>query len=232
MVAEPAIALIAARGGSKGIPGKNLADFCGRPLLAWSIEHALAAESIERVWVTSDDRELLEIASACGAETILRPSELATDTSSSESAWLHALDEIERAGGRAGLVCALQATSPLREPSDIDRGIADFAAQGCDSLFSASEIRDFLVWRRTEDGLQSVNYDFRARGMRQDRSAWYVENGSFYVFPPDVLRREGNRLGGRIGVTLMELWKSFEIDSPEDLETCELLMRHYLLEAV
>lgn len=228
---EQVIGLIAARGGSKGVPGKNLVPLCGRPLLAWSIEQALAAGPIDAVWVTSDDDEILRVAAEHGAETVQRPAELSTDTSSSEVAWLHALDEIERRGTRPGLVCALQATSPLREPRDIERGVEDFARQGCDSLFSAAELRDFLVWRRGERGLESVNYDFNDRGRRQDRVPWYAENGSFYLFPPQLLREQDNRLAGDIGVTIMEFWKTFEIDTHEDISLCELLMRRYLLES-
>jgi CMP-N,N'-diacetyllegionaminic acid synthase len=230
MTGGPPIALIAARGGSKGLPGKNLAPFCGRPLLEWSIEQALDAEPVDSVWVTSDDEQILEAAEAAGATGIERPAALADDHSSSEDAWIHALDEIERRGVRPGLVCALQATSPLREPADIERGVADFQEQGCDSLFSAAELHDFLIWRRDGARFESVNYDHESRGHRHERTPWYVENGSFYIFTPDSIRAHGNRLAGRIGVTLMELWKSFEIDHPEDLKVCELLMRSYILE--
>lgn len=230
MTGGPLIALIAARGGSKGVPGKNLAPFCGRPLLEWSIEQALEAEPVDSVWVTSDDDEILDAAVAAGANPVKRPPELATDESSSEDAWLHAIDEIERGGTRPGLVCALQATSPLREPADIERGVADFEEQGCDSLFSAGELHDFLIWRRDEQEFGAVNYDPENRGHRHERTPWYVENGSFYIFTPESIRAHGNRLGGKVGITLMELWKSFEIDHPEDLKVCELLMRSYILE--
>lgn len=227
---ENVVALIAARGGSKGIPTKNLADFCGKPLVAWSVEQARSAEGVASVWVSSDSEEILEVCRAHGAEGIERPAELSTDESSSEAAWLHAIDEIEARAGAPDLVVALQATSPLREPADVERGLHDFDAHGCDSLFSASRLEDFFIWRREADGtLTSVNYDYRDRKRRQDVAKQFVENGSFYVFPPALIRAEGNRLGGTIGMSLMEFWKSFEIDTAEDLETCEALMRHYLL---
>jgi N-acylneuraminate cytidylyltransferase len=224
-------AVIAARGGSKGIPGKNLLDFCGRPLLAWSVEQAVRAEGIASVWVTSDNEAILEVAAEVGAQPILRPPSLAGDDSSSEAAWLHALDEIESLIDAVDVLCAMQATSPLREPADLDRGLRDFAEQRCDALFSAAALDDFLVWEQPAQGaLRAVNYDPLHRGRRQDRSRQYVENGSFYLVRPGLLRETGNRLGGRVGISLMDFWKSFEIDTPEDVEMCEALMRHYLLE--
>lgn len=223
------VALIAARGGSKGIPDKNIVDFCGRPLLAWSVTQASAAEGLDEVWVTSDSDAILTCAADNGARVIRRPPELATDDASSEGAWLHAIDEIERQSGPVDLVVAMQATSPLREPSDLERGLADFRRQQCDSLFAAAEIGDLFIWTRHDGSLDSVNYDWRNRARRQDVEEQYVESGSFYIFSPRLLRETGNRLGGRIGMTLVELWKSFEIDSRSDLRLCEALMQRFLL---
>ena len=224
-----AVALIAARGGSRGIPRKNLVDFCGQPLLAWSVEQAVHADGIDAVWVTSDSDEILACATDHGARAIVRPPELSTDTATSEAAWSHALDEIESAAGPVDIVVALQATSPLREPSDIERALADFEEKGCDSLFSGSLIGDFFIWARRDGLLDSLNYEWRRRTRRQEFDEQYVENGSIYVFAPRLLRETGNRLGGTIGVTLMEFWKSFEIDSQQGLELCEALMQRFLL---
>ncbi len=223
-------AIIAARGGSKGIPRKNLVDLCGKPLIAWTIEQALEAERVDDVWVTSDDEEILEVSAGYGARPIRRPDALASDDASSEAAWAHAIDVIEGERGRADVVCALQATSPVRESSDLDRGVSDFLRQGCDSLFSASQLDDFMIWEMAEDGtLRAVNYDPAARGRRQDRGSQFVENGSFYLFRPWLLRDGGNRLGGRIGMSLMQLWKAFEIDDEEGLEMCRTLMARYIV---
>lgn len=229
--AERVAAIIAARGASKGIPHKNLVDLCGKPLIAWTIEQAAAAEGISGVWVTSDDEEILGLAERHGATPIHRPAELATDTASSEAAWAHAVAWIEERIGALELVCALQATSPLREPSDLERALRDFSEQRCDSLFSASPLHDFLIWERDDDGsLHALNYDPADRGRRQDRAErQYVENGSFYLFRPEVLREHGNRMGGRIGLTVMEFWKAFEVDDEEGLEMCGALMERFLL---
>jgi CMP-N,N'-diacetyllegionaminic acid synthase len=219
------VAIIGARGGSKGIPRKNLLDFCGKPLLAWSIEQAKAASGIH-----SDSDEILQVAASYGARTVLRPDSLSGDKATSESAWRHAMDEIEKQGIPLERVIAMQATSPLREPEDLERGIADFVKQGCDSMFSAAGIGDFYLWTKSVEGeLNSLNYDYLNRKRRQNIQEQYVENGSFYIFKPEIIRAHDNRLGGKIGVTLMEFWKSFEIDHLESLKMCEVLMKAYLL---
>lgn len=227
---EKVVAIIPARGGSKGIPNKNVIDFCGKPLIAWSIEQARAVREIASVWVSSDSEGILSVAKAFGAQGILRPSEISGDLATSESAWEHALSEIEKIEGPVDLVVAMQATSPLRESADLTRALTDFRRGNFDSLFSSGPLEDFFIWSRNAKGeLESVNYDFRNRRRRQDIDEQYVENGSFYLFRPWVIRRFQNRLGGKIGVSKMEFWKTFEIDSLKSLEMCEVLMRHYLL---
>jgi len=224
------VALILARGGSKAVPRKNIIDFCGKPLLAWSIEQARGVPEIHSVWVSSDDEEILAVAEQYGARVVKRPPELATDTASSESGWLHLLNVVEKELGPVEIVVALQATSPLREPGDIVRGLQDFREGGYDSLLSVCPVEGLFFWEKDSTGkLRSVNYDYRHRPRRQDTRPQYLENGSFYIFKPEILRRYGNRLGGKIGLTEMEFWKLFEIDTPEDVRLCEVVMREYLL---
>jgi N-acylneuraminate cytidylyltransferase len=223
-------AMIPARGGSKGIKDKNLIELCGKPLLAWSIEHARVCPEVDAVFVTSDSERILEVARAHGAGAIVRPVALATDTASSEDALLHALDEIEPEAGAIELVVFLQATSPLRKPGDISAAIAAVRSQNADSHFSAVRMEDVCLWKALNGNpIDSVTYDYRQRGRRQDRQPYLLENGSIYVFRPEVLRRERNRLGGRIVVSTMEPWQAFEIDSIEDLPLCEYYMQRHLL---
>ena len=222
------VAIVLARGGSKGIPRKNIIDFMGKPLVAWTLEHCLGAKGVDSVWVSSDSDEILDIGSAYGAHTIRRPAELSGDAATSESGWLHALDIIEKESGSVHWVVAPQVTSPLRESSDIERGISLINSGPYDSLFSCSVAEDLYFWQAEEDGtLKSVNYDWRSRKRRQDHSPQYIENGSFYLFTPHVLRRFNNRFGEHIGMVEMELWKAFEIDSPETLRICAALMREF-----
>ena len=224
------VAIVLARGGSKGIPRKNLIDFCGKPLLVWTLEQCIASKNINSVWVSSDSLEILEIARLSGAHTIQRPDNLAADTSTSEAGWLHALDEIEHELGVVDLAVAPQVTSPLRETDDLDRGINLFVSGQHDSVFSCSVAEDLYFWQRSPEGkLESVNYDWRNRKRRQDHSPQYIENGSFYLFTPQTLRRFHNRFGERIGMVEMEFWKAFEIDSHETLRICSALMREFNL---
>lgn len=224
------IAIIPARGGSRGIPAKNLLDFCGKPLLAWSILQAREARTIGRVYVSSDDPDIQNIAARFGAVPIVRPPELATDTSSSEQALGHALTEIGRAtGATPDLVVFLQATSPLREPEDIDGAVGKLLETKADSLFSMAILEDFTLWTRKGTALKGLSFDPLRRGRRQDREPVYLENGSIYVFRPEILKKYDNRLGGKISMFEMPRWKSYEIDTLEDVEICAYYFKKKLL---
>ncbi|KKL87138.1 hypothetical protein LCGC14_1937700 [marine sediment metagenome] len=224
------VTIILARGGSKGIPGKNIVDFCGKPLIVWTIEQLQSSKGIDSIWVSSDSEDILTIGRNNGAQTICRPHNISGDSATSESGWLHALEIIENKVGKVDIAIAPQVTSPLREPADIERGLRDFQGQKCDSMFSCSVVEDLFFWEKgSDENIKSVNYDYKNRGRRQDISKQYIENGSFYLFKPEVLRQCNNRLGGKIGMTQMAFWKMFEIDSMEDLKMCEALMRAFLL---
>ena len=224
------VAIIPARGGSKGIPGKNLKSICGKPLLAWSIMQARAANSINSVWVSSDSNDILAVAEEYGALPIRRPETLSGDIASSESAWLHALEEIEHSGANVDLIVGMQATSPIRASSDLDAAIAQVKRESLDSLLTVTEVEDFFTWRIGPNGPESINYDYRSRKRRQLIEKRYLENGSFYIFRPETLRVLNNRLGGKLGMHVMERHKMFQIDNPEDIVLCESIMRGYSLD--
>ena len=227
------VAIIPARGGSKGIPRKNLMPICGQPLIAWSIDHARRAKGVDAVYVTSDSDEILSTAERFGALPIERPGEISGDRASSESAWLHALDTIEAGGQKVSRIFGLQATSPIREPADLEGAIEQYEREALDSLFSVAEVEDFFTWRIDENGQpRSVNYDYRHRRPRQLIEKRYLENGSLYLFSPTVLRREQNRMGGRIGLFIMARHKLFQIDNMEDLQLVEAIMRGYGLDRI
>ncbi len=224
------VAIIPARGGSKVIPRKNLIDFCGKPLLVWSIQQARQSRSISSVFVSSDSDEILSVAQKAGAKAILRPKAIAGDKASSEDALLHALDEIE-AGQRkkVDLMVFLQATSPLRTSGDIDGAIKALISQKADSLFSAAVLGDFCLWKKKGSKLESLTFDYRNRGRRQERDPLFLENGSIYVFKPSVLRKSRNRLGGKIAAYVMPFWQSYEIDEMPDVELCGYFMKKKIL---
>ena len=225
------VAIIPARAGSKGIPRKNLVPICGEPLLAWSIEQAKRASGVDSVWVSSDGDDILALAEARGAHPIRRPGNISGDTASSESAWLHALETIEALGEAVDFVVAMQATSPLREPRDILSALDQVRRDSLDSLLSVVEIEDFFMWGLDEEGRpQSLNYDYHNRQRRQAIPKRYLENGSFYIFRPAILKTHNNRLGGKIGLYVMEKHKLFQIDTPQDVALCETVMRGYGLD--
>lgn len=218
------LAIIPARGGSKTIPKKNIVDLAGRPLIAWSIEQAKLSKFISEVYVTSDSEEILEIAKICGAQTILRPKEISGDTATSESALLHALSQIKE---RPDYVVFLQATAPLRKPDDIDNAIKKIIKDNADSLLSLTESREF-IWKKSRDKFVSLTFDYKDRKRHQDLDAIYYENGSIYIFKPEILEKYKNRLGGKISTYLMEPWQRVDIDDYTSLKWCEWLYWKYL----
>ena len=217
------VAVIPARGGSKGIPRKNVLPVGGLPLIAHSILHARRSRLVDLVVVSTDDPEIAAVARRFGAEVVDRPADLATDGAPSEPTLAHALDHVRTQHGPVDLVVFLQATSPLRRPDDVDGAIEHLRAEGADSLFSACPMHGF-VWR---DGpaLRSLTYDHEDRPRRQDLGGddWQ-ENGSIYVFAPWVLDELGNRLGGRIALWPMHPLDSFQVDEPGDLELLDSLV--------
>jgi len=218
------VAVIPARGGSKGIPRKNVRLVAGKPLLAYTIEHALACPLVDRVAVSTDDPEIAAVAIEYGAEVIHRPPEISGDAASSESALLHALDHLKAAEGyEPELVVFLQATSPIRQAGDVQGAIETLQREQADSLFSAGPLHGF-VWRIEAGELRSLSYDYRHRQRRQDAPEDLVENGSIYVLRPWVLRQCGNRLGGKIAVYRMSPLCSFQVDEPGDLDLISDLM--------
>ncbi len=218
------LALIPARGGSKGVPRKNLRSLAGKQLLVHTVEQALAAQRVDRVVVSTDDAEIADTARSAGAEVIDRPADLSGDTASSESALSHALEVLAAEGYAPDLLVFLQATSPLRRPGAIDAAIETLERQQADSLFSACPVHGF-VWRQQEDEVpRSLTYDFQHRPRRQDIGEDWLENGSIYVFKPEILRRDGNRLGGQVAIYPMDPLDSFQVDEPGDLELMERLL--------
>ena len=217
------VAIIPARGGSKGIPRKNIIDFLGKPLISYSIEQALNTKHEIDVHVSSDCDQILDISKKFGAKLIKRPKELSGDEDNSESALIHAIETIER--DKNFDVCVfLQATSPLRFSNDIDNTLEKMKQDKLDSIFSGAILEDFLIWEKDlNHTLRSLNYDYAARKRRQDRDQQYVENGSIYAFNKESFKKSKNRIHGMFGISLMHSWQNFEIDTMEDLELCEMI---------
>jgi YrbI family 3-deoxy-D-manno-octulosonate 8-phosphate phosphatase len=210
------VAIIPARGGSKGVPGKNLRRVGGVPLIGRAVGSARAAHRIDRVFVSTDDAEIAAVAREWGAEVIDRPAEIAGDAASSESALLHGLAVLKARGADIRILVFLQATSPFIDPADLDDAIGRVLEGPEDVVFSAVESWGFL-WRHGADGMTGVNHDAATRPRRQDREPEYLETGAFYVLDAEGFGHAGHRFFGRTGVALVEERFAIEVDTVEQL---------------
>lgn len=185
------VAIIPARGGSKQVPRKNLQRVGGVPLVERAVRAAAAASGIDLVVVSTDDDEIAAVATAAGARVIRRPAELAGDTATSESAILHALDELEARGDSVGIVAFLQATSPFIPSDALAAAVEEIRADRADSVFAAHETYGFL-WREDDRGdAVAINHEAAHRPRRQDREPHHLETGAFYVFRARASARAG-----------------------------------------
>ena len=222
------LALIPARGGSKGIPNKNIKLFNRRPLIEWSIKLALKSKLIDKVVVSSDSQKILSISKELGAEVILRPKNISVDNATTESAISHC---IKYFNNNYETIILLSPTSPLRKKNDLDNAIKFFYSNKLDSCFSGSKLIDFLIWNydKIDKKYKSINYDFKNRGNRQNRKLGYVENGSIYIFKPSLIIKKNNRIGGKFDIFNMAFWQSFEIDEKDDWKLLETIHKTYIM---
>lgn len=219
------LCVIPVRGGSKGVPGKNARLVAGKPLVAWSIEQALAAGL--DVLVSTDDEELAEIARGAGADVpFLRPAELAQDTTPTEPVIEHAIAHRVAEGRRPDAVMLLQATSPVRLAGTIERAVREFEETGVDSLVGVVAQTPFF-WHPADSGSATAEYDPAARPRRQDLTAedyFYKETGSLYLTRTEIYERERNRIGGRVGLFVMDEAEGVDIDTLVDLRIAEQVL--------
>nr|WP_228771540.1 acylneuraminate cytidylyltransferase [Actinokineospora iranica] len=213
------VAVIPARGGSKGVPAKNLARVGGVPLVARAVRAVRAARRVDEVVVSTDSAEIADVAVAAGAVVVRRPADLSGDTNSSESAVLHALDELRaRDGGDPETVLLVQCTSPFIAVETIDGVVARVRDEGCDSAFTAVRVHEFL-WRVEPGGSASgVNHSAAYRPRRQDRDPEFRETGAVYAMRTAGLREGGHRFFGRIGLVEVPAGDAIEIDTADDLD--------------
>jgi CMP-N-acetylneuraminic acid synthetase len=201
------LAVIPARGGSKGVPRKNIRPLLGKPLLAWSIEAANQARLVDAVVVSTEDPEIARVAREYGAEVIDRPAELASDEADTLPVLQHVLE-----CRPAETLVLLQPTSPVREPGLIDRCIEQFQKANADSLATG------FICKYTEYGKNDLR--------RQDIEGFFYDDGNIYVMRADLVRN-GDRYGRRIERVLLDKAHNIDIDDDFDFWLAgEVLRRH------
>jgi CMP-N-acetylneuraminic acid synthetase len=219
------LAIIPARGGSKGLPGKNIRSLAGKPLIEYVINAALQSTQVTRTVVSTDDDSIASVAGSAGAEVIIRPKDIAGDNSPSEQAVLHVLETLKTNENYIpDIVVFLQCTSPLTISDDIDGIVSSLNTSNADSALSASLFHHFL-WKNTSDGsVEGINHDYRSRSMRQDLDAQYLENGAIYAFKTQGFIKHRYRFFGKIHIYEMPAERCLEIDVLEDFKLAESIL--------
>ncbi|KRB37673.1 acylneuraminate cytidylyltransferase [Microbacterium sp. Root180] len=212
------VAIIPARGGSKGVTRKNLRRVGGIPLVARAIDAARQCPSVDRIVVTTDDADIAAVAEEWGAEIVVRPEEISGDTASSESALLHALDTLEERKVDVGVIAFLQATSPFIDVPALEDAVQLVRSRRRDSVFSAVETYGFLWARSAACAAEAVNHDAAVRPRRQDRDPHYLETGAFYVVRAAGFRATQHRFFGSIGIAEVPGRTAIEIDTEGELQ--------------
>jgi CMP-N,N'-diacetyllegionaminic acid synthase len=223
------LGLIPARGGSKGIPRKNIAPLAGRPLIAWTIEAALRAEGLGRIVVSTDDDEIAEVAARAGAEVpFRRPAEFSADSSEALPVIRHAIEQIDAQGWRAEAVIYLQPTSPLRGTEPIVRAIEWLRSGECDTAVSVVRVPHNMtpesLMRDTVGLLEFMAPPETRRFRRQEKSRLYARNGPAVLALTRQTLERGELYGPRIKAIEMGAIESHDIDEPLDLAVAERLL--------
>lgn len=222
MTAPSVLAVIPARGGSKGVPRKNIRLLGGRPLIAWTIAAAFQSARITRVVVSTDDPEIAEVAAALGADTpFIRPAELAGDKAPGDAPLRHAVAQLPG----HDVAVLLQPTSPFRTFEDIDRCLA--LVEPTRSVVSVSEVSKHPAWMFTlsEDGMSAILPDWVQVARRQDLPAVYALNGAVYAISCDALAAGESLVGPNSKAYVMPAERSIDIDTEADLAFAETVAR-------
>lgn len=221
------IAIIPARGGSKGLPGKNIKVLCGKPLISYAIDCALQSKSIDRVIVSTDDETIANVALRAGAEVpFLRPTSLASDSSMAIDTYLYTIDRLAREEGKSfeDLIVLLP-TAPLRTSEDVDEAVKLFIDRQADSVISYTSEAHPLKWHKYLDENNSfINIFDDTIDNRQVQKTSYYPNGAIYVFKISMLR---NRVyyTEKSFAYIMPRNRSVDIDSEEDFLYAEFLLK-------
>ncbi len=208
------LGIIPARGGSKGIPLKNIKNIAGKPLIAWTIEAASQAKLLDRVVVSTEDRRIAKVSRAYHAEVLDRPKTLATDVASTLDVLRHAVKKIP-----CDIVVLLQATSPIRRAGLIDRCIREFISNNYDSLATG------FICKYMEYGSDVTTNARRKELRRQDIKGFFYDDGNIYIIRASLIRKN-ERYGAVIGRKILSRWENHEIDDPYDFWVAEQILKN------
>ncbi|MEX1248254.1 MAG: acylneuraminate cytidylyltransferase family protein [Anaerolineales bacterium] len=223
------LGIIPARGGSKGIPNKNLRELAGKPLLAYTLEAANASGVIDRLVLSTDSQEIAELGRKLGLEIpFLRPAELAADDSPMLAVAQHAVGELERQGWRADIIVLLQPTSPLRRGGRVRKAVELLESKGCDSVVSVVEIPDLYSPQKAmkvQDGfLVFLTDGGKAITRRQQVVSAYAREGTVYACRRDVLMERGSLYGEKCLPLIISRGEALSLDTMVDWQRAEEIL--------
>ena len=207
------VSITLSRGGSKGVPRKNLVDICGVPLVGKIAQIISKSKYIDEVWFSTDDEEIADVAKSYGAKVIIRPSDLATDSAKCEYSLEHFSNNVDY-----DILCFVQTTSPLLLTEDLDAAIKKLVENGYEAVFSVTEETWVPRWIETESGVEPYEWDPKSRPRRQKMPSLLIENGAFYITTRRAFEKTKLRYSGKIGYYRMPLKRSFQIDTEEELD--------------
>ncbi len=220
------LAIIPARGGSKGIPGKNIKMLAGKPLIAHTILASLKSKYITKTVLSTEDSKIKKIALEYGAEVLDRPIELAQDETKTAPVMLQVLEELEKQGYKPDVTILLQATCPLRTEKEIDEAFEMFKKCDCDSVFAVKKLgTTHAKWKMLYDGSVEGLYNFRERPRRQDSDRHYTmfqETGSIYIIKTEVMKQVKDFIGEKPKIYVCQ--NCIDIDTLDDFNTVEALI--------
>ena len=219
--------IITARGGSKGVPKKNIKLLNGKPVIAYTIVESIKSNFIKETYVTTEDKEIADISQEYGAKVIERPEELAQDNSTSVDVVLHSLDYLENNNDLPDFFVLLQPTSPLRTKEDIENATKLFIENECDALISVSQLdHSSMMSFEIQNTFLTPNCNEKfLNKRRQELPKFYRPNGAIYITTPDSLRKNKTFIPKKTMPYIMPQERSVDLDTEFDFKLAEYLLK-------
>ena len=220
------LSIIPARGGSKGIPLKNIIKINKKPLLYYTVNASLKSKLVTRTIVSTDHEKISKIAKSLGSEVIKRPKRLANDHIALEPSIAHTLDHLKKTENyKPDIILILQNTSPLRNSKHVDEALTLLKKRNYDSVLSGFSYYTFLWKKRKDSTVRPLNYDPRKRPNHQKMDEQLYENGALFATTYNAFKKSGCRISGRIGFYKMPIELSYNIDTFDDLKDVKRIMK-------